>query len=821
MRIQTQPLLLFLLFALVAGRASAFERFDDWLAQISSFDGAVQGQKASTRHWRPVAIDDRYFQGDSIRTLDRSRARLLLPNETYWDLEQNSRVNLTAADAQGPDFKRVLLELMEGMALFRSRRSQSIHFRTPRLSGANSGTEFLVEAGDEATIVTVYDGRVDTWNEFGRLSVQRGQSAIARKGEAPRLYLRVKPEDAVQWALYYPPVIDVSAGSDLHRNSGLAPALAAYGRNDIRGALELLAQVPEAARDSRFHNLRAGLLLTVGRVDEARADIQAALKLRPGDGTALAQQAIVAIAGNDKDAGLALARQADAGGASFSAKLALSYAHQAHFDLAEARHQAERAVALAPASALALTRLAEMELSLGQFKKGQAAARQALQQVPDHARALALLGFAELMLVDTDDAVKHFNEAIERDPADPLIRFGLGLAKIRQGDVAQGTVELEQAASLDPDDPLIRSYLGKAYYEQKRSEPAEAEFRRARELDPKDPTPYFYEAIKKQTENRPVEALNDLQKAMRLNHNRAIYRSKQKLDSDLAARGGAIGRIYGELGFGQQALVSAWRGLATDPTDYTSHRLLSDAYGSLPRHDLARTSELLQSQLLQPINITPVQPRLAESSLFLTGNLGPSDLSLNEFNPLFERNHVTTLISGLVGSHDTFSDEAVHSGLFDNLSYSLGQFHYETKGFRENNDVHADIYTAFAQYQVRPELSIQAEYRRREVDFGDQRSSFFNAPVEQARAKATTDTARLDSAWRLVSGPAFSARLILRSVRPGFTTILIKSICLSAGPPMASYNMFIAGSRTNRLLAPVLAREIRAIRKYRADKSKA
>ena len=48
-----------------------------------------------------------------------------------------------------------------------------------------------------------------------------------------------------------------------------------------------------------------------------------------------------------------------------------------------------------------------------------------------------------------------------------------------------------------------------------------------------------------------------------------------------------------------------------DPGDYSGHRFLADTYSALPRYDVARVSELLQAQLLQPINITPVQPQLA------------------------------------------------------------------------------------------------------------------------------------------------------------------------------------------------------------------
>ena len=42
----------------------------------------------------------------------------------------------------------------------------------------------------------------------------------------------------------------------------------------------------------------------------------------------------------------------------------------------------------------------------------------------------------------------------------------------------------------------------------------EREYAVAKDLDPKDPTPWLYDAIAKQTTNRPVEALHDMQQTM-------------------------------------------------------------------------------------------------------------------------------------------------------------------------------------------------------------------------------------------------------------------------------------------------------------------
>ena len=68
------------------------------------------------------------------------------------------------------------------------------------------------------------------------------------------------------------------------------------------------------------------------------------------------------------------------------------------------------------------------------------------------------------------------------------------------------------AAALDPDSSLIRSYLGKSYFDERRDRSSAEELAIAKALDPLDPTPWFYDAIRKQTVNRPVEALIDLQR---------------------------------------------------------------------------------------------------------------------------------------------------------------------------------------------------------------------------------------------------------------------------------------------------------------------
>jgi tetratricopeptide (TPR) repeat protein len=409
----------------------------------------------------------------------------------------------------------------------------------------------------------------------------------------------------------------------------------------------------------------------------------------------------------------------------------MSYAQQASFDLEGARANVEEAVKLDPNNALAWARLAELWSSFGRLGKALEAAKKAAELDPNLSKTQTVLGFAYLAQVKTTESKAAFEKAIKLDQADPLSRLGLGLAKIRDGDLDEGGREIEIAASLDPNNSLVRSYLGKVYFEEKRTKLDGPEYKIAKELDPQDPTPWFYNAIRLQTINRPVEALRDLQKAIELNDNKAVYRSKLLLDSDLAARSASLGRIYSDLGFQQRALVEGWKSVNTDPSNFSAHRFLADSYSALPRHEIARVSELLQSQLLQPINITPIQPSLAESNLFSISAGGPANPSFREFNPLFNRNRIAFQGSGLFGENSTYGGEGIVSGIYNKLSFSGGYTHFETDGWRKNADIDDDIVNVFGQLELTYKTSFQAEYRYRETDKGDLQLSFFEDDISE------------------------------------------------------------------------------------------
>jgi tetratricopeptide (TPR) repeat protein len=684
----------------------------------------VEARREGESQWLHVSLNETFCPGDTIRVQEKSRADVALVNHPVLRLDENSAIVLGGLK----DERTSVIEMLKGAAHFFSRVARNLEVRTAFVNAGVEGTEFFIRVGEDEALISIFEGKVLASNEAGNLAITTGQSAVAEAGKAPEAKVVVRPRDAVQWALYYPPVLYYRP-ADFEGMPMVQDSIESYWRGDLSGAFARIEGVSADVRDPRFFIYRASLLLTVGRVEEASGDMERALSLSPENAGALALQSIVAVTRNERDTALDLARKAvETAPESASARVALSYAEQAVFNLEGARENLKEAVRIEPNNALAWARLAELWQSFGKLRKAKQSAEKAVALNPDLARTQTVLGYAYLSQVKTKEARGAFEKAIGLDQAAPLPRLGLGLAMIREGDLAEGRREIEIAVSLDPDNAVFRSYLGKAYFEEKRGKLVADQFEMARRLDPSDPTSFFYEAIEKQTTNRPVEALQDMQKAIELNDNRAVYRSRFLLDEDLAARSASLARIYSDLGFEQLALVEGWKSVNTAPDNYSAHRFLSDSYSAVPRHEIARVSELLQSQLLQPINITPVQPRLAESNLFAVTGGGPADLSFNEFNPLFLRNGAAVQASGIVGENDTVGNEVTVSGIYKKASISVGQYHFETDGFRENSDFKDDIYNAFFQMELTHKTSIQAEYRYRDNERGDLALRFFQNP---------------------------------------------------------------------------------------------
>jgi len=654
------------------------------VGKIASAQGTTEIQRDTSDQWLAAGLDTALCEGDTVRVGKNSRAALALINDAVLRLDQNTTIRLVNIVAEPKE--KSWLELLSGALQSFSRKPHFMNVNTPYLNGSIEGTEYALRIEGESTQLSVFEGRVIASNDQGSVAVPGGSAASASKGTAPSLRLLVSPREGVQWALYYPPVL-------------------------MQGEPALLAAQQQ---------------LAVGRADQAQASVQNLLARTPDRADALALEAIILLVQNHNSEALASAERAtQVAPQTASSWIARSYCQQGQFDLIAAQTSALKAAEVEPENALAWTRLAELQAAQGQLDAALANAQKAAQLQPGLARSQSLLGFAYLLQVDTQEALAAFDKSIALDQADPLPHLGKGLGLIRQGQLTQGRGEIELAVGLGGNQSLLHAYLGKSYYEEKRGDLAQTQFEIAQQLDSQDPTPYFYSAILLQSEGQPIQALQAMDSAVSLNDNRAVYRSRLLLDSDLAARSASLGSLYSDLGFEELALVEGWKSVNIDPGNFSAHRLLADSYAAKPRHEIARVSELLQAQLLQPINSAPQLPSLGESDLYLLASSGPSKMSFNEYNSLFNRDGMNLLLSGLGGSNDTRGEELVVSGIQSQLSASRGLSHCETDGWRENAFQDDDIANLLVQAELSSRASLQLEYRYRETQYGDLAQRFF------------------------------------------------------------------------------------------------
>ena len=672
-------------------------------------EGKVEISRKGSTAWTAAQLNEKVQVGDRLRTGLRSRAAL-----RWSELSVLRVAELTSMEIQSPEgaSTKPQLELRSGATYFFSREKPTeVQFRTPVASGAIRGTEFnLAVAENGSTELALLDGEVDLSNAQGAATLKSGEQARVEPGSAPVKTPLLNAINVIQWVLYYPAVLDVDelTLSDADKRT-YATSLDAYRQGDLLAALDgFPADRTPAAEADRA--LRAALLLSVGRVDQAEADLAA---LPSGSPQANALRELIA----------AVKHQAivSTGPTTGSEWLAHSYYLQSRNQLPDALSAARTATAKSPRFGATWIRLAELEFGFGHTDDALHALNRGLEFSPRNAQGMALKGYLLAAKGQLAEARSWFDRAIETDGSLANAWLGRGLVKIRMGEDRQlfdivrveeqpGRQDLQVAATLEPQRSLLRSYLGKAFSDGHDLAHARRELELAQKLDPNDPTSRLYLALVNQQGNRINEAIGDLEESKALNDNRSLFRSRLLLDQDQAVRGANLASIYRDAGLFDRSVQEASRAVNYDYGNYSAHLFLANSYDALRdpklinlRYETPWFSELLVANLLAPVG---------------GGNLS-QNVSQQEYSRLFVSQGLGIFSSTEYRDNGDWIQSASQYGFFGNTSYSLDVYYRTENGQRPNNDLEQLNLAARLKHQITDKDSIFFQIGYFDSDSGD------------------------------------------------------------------------------------------------------
>jgi cellulose synthase operon protein C len=229
--------------------------------------------------------------------------------------------------------------------------------------------------------------------------------------------------------------------------------LALVGKGQNEAALDRARELSRTrGYDPTIRNLVAGLYAALGKGDEARAELEAALQTDPNHVATYLNLARLDAAQDKPDAAAAnFQRALEKDPKNLAAMLGLSGIAQARGDVKETQRWLDKAGAEHPESATAKLALAQFYLRTGDTARARVEADAAARLAPENAVVATTQGLTALAARDTAAAVTSFQRAVELAPRSVPYRLNLARAYSSARDPDKALQTLDEALRIEPD----------------------------------------------------------------------------------------------------------------------------------------------------------------------------------------------------------------------------------------------------------------------------------------------------------------------------------------------------------------------------------
>ncbi|WP_225769089.1 TonB-dependent receptor domain-containing protein [Inquilinus sp. Marseille-Q2685] len=462
--------------------------------------------------WQDAEVQQVLLGGDALRTGPLGGLAILFADQTQIRVHNNSQLLVREVGGDGGPAR---MDLNSGAVWARAVTGGSgVEITTPAATAAIRGTDWSLAVGpDGKTTLVVLSGVVELSNEFGRVSVGRGEAAVAAVGSAPAKIIVTTPKDREQMLFWLAPgsVFDSFPASHTDARSR-------------REAHRRITAVPEAQRSAEDWLSLAEADLDIAGPAAAAADLaraRAAGPLTPEQAVRadLLDGLLAGRAGREEDAARAFAA-AEAGSTGRlrrRARLGRFFAGSASGEAVDAAAMERELVA--SDDPLAVDGLAWLQAIRGDLPAAYAtlqaggrrfpgdldiavseamaaqvlgdregmrqAADRALAIDPDDPEALRMAADYKVAFAnDPDGALTLLRRATGEAPGDAESWNDLGMLHDIRGGLVEADAALEKAAALDPDAANIRVNQAVLYLEAGMIDRARELLGQAREIDP-------------------------------------------------------------------------------------------------------------------------------------------------------------------------------------------------------------------------------------------------------------------------------------------------------------------------------------------------
>lgn len=470
-------------------------------------------------------------------------------------------------------------------------------------------------------------------------------------------------------------------------------ALARYRLNDLSGAYEAIHHFSANGQATPLLLTMQGYVdILVGRSQAGQRLLEQAVARAPDFILPRSLLTQVYLLQNRKDEARRMAHEILAlAPNSPQALMAAGLVNIAFFDLPAAIRQFQMASDRDPRFVEPYLYLAKIWLGSDYLDRARRAVDNALALAPNNGEVLAMAGFVRLAFRDFAAAQGYFSRSVEASPGLGEPHLGLGICHFRYRRPDAGLTAMLKATLLEPHVALYQAELGKALYEARAFGKALDVYDYAKTLDPNDPTPYLYKGIALADLNRPGEAVQEINRSIALNDNRAVFRTRLGLNRDLAVRNYNLARSYNQLGLQEWATSKAVTAVGFNPLNSSAHLFLLNSYDTSSIN--GQSGQLLAAQNAEALLFRVLS--LANQNTFNNIRIRPftintPDLGLGfDYTPLFEMPYVRMVTQAGAGAWEGSKAIQDYTGLgyggLPGLAFYLLGNYTDDRGFRPHN----------------------------------------------------------------------------------------------------------------------------------------